>query len=190
MAVDTCIDAAGRDFDVYWQRRLLKAASFGKTFLDLYNPSDFVAMSQTLRVLNAARYYEVGIPITYEQLRQHGPARLLTRLTVRAHHLLSLRIAGFLGLSTAPVLKHWASAKVSAAKGAEEDDAVCRLIVDRLKGQADVSCADVARTAWTTGQTVLATKVSLRLQSLLSLLRQGGSSSITNLAQPSRFRCC
>jgi hypothetical protein len=44
-----------------------QAASFGKTFLDLYNPSDFVNMSQTLRVLNAARHYTVGIPITIEQ---------------------------------------------------------------------------------------------------------------------------
>lgn len=66
-AVDTCIDAAGREFDVKWQRKLLKAAGFGKTFLDLYNPSDFVNMSKTLRVLNAVRYYEVGIPISYEQ---------------------------------------------------------------------------------------------------------------------------
>ena len=66
-AVDTCIDAAGREFDVQWQRRLLKAASFGKTFLDLYNPSDFVSMTQTLRVLNAVRYYEIGMPLTVEQ---------------------------------------------------------------------------------------------------------------------------
>lgn len=35
--------------------------------MDLYNPSDFVAMGQTLKVLNAVRYFEVGIPITYEQ---------------------------------------------------------------------------------------------------------------------------
>lgn len=35
--------------------------------MDLYNPSEFVAMGQTLKVLNAVRYYEVGIPITYEQ---------------------------------------------------------------------------------------------------------------------------
>lgn len=45
----------------------IQAASFGKTFLDLYNPVDFVAMSQTLRVLNAVRYYEIGMPITYDQ---------------------------------------------------------------------------------------------------------------------------
>jgi hypothetical protein len=35
--------------------------------MDLYNPSEFVAMGQTLKVLNAVRYFGVGIPITYEQ---------------------------------------------------------------------------------------------------------------------------
>lgn len=45
----------------------MKAAQFGRAFMDLYNPSDFVAMAQTLKVLNAVRYYEIGIPITYDQ---------------------------------------------------------------------------------------------------------------------------
>lgn len=45
----------------------VQAATFGKTFLDLYNPTDFVQMSQALRVLNAARYYEIGIPLSYDQ---------------------------------------------------------------------------------------------------------------------------
>jgi hypothetical protein len=79
MAVDTCIDAAGREVEVLWQRRLLKvsciaearlnnqAAQFGRAFMDLYNPSEFVTMAQTLKVLNAVRHYEIGIPITYEQ---------------------------------------------------------------------------------------------------------------------------
>lgn len=66
-AVDTCINAASREYDISWQKKLLKAASFGKSFLDLYNPSEFVNVSQVLRVLNAVRDYQVGIPITYEQ---------------------------------------------------------------------------------------------------------------------------
>lgn len=66
-AVDTCIDAAGREYDPVWQKRLLKAASFGKTFVELYNPVEFVQMTQTLRVLNAARDYRIGIPLTYDQ---------------------------------------------------------------------------------------------------------------------------
>ncbi|KAG9875241.1 vacuolar protein sorting-associated protein 16, partial [Aureobasidium melanogenum] len=36
-AVDTCIRAAGHEFSVHWQKQLLKAASFGKSVLDLYN---------------------------------------------------------------------------------------------------------------------------------------------------------
>lgn len=36
---------------------------------------------------------------------------------------------------------------------------MCSAIVEKLKGQTDVSCADVAQTAWATGQTVLATKL-------------------------------
>ena len=35
--------------------------------MDLFDPSDFVVMGQTLKVLNAVRHYEIGIPITYEQ---------------------------------------------------------------------------------------------------------------------------
>lgn len=45
----------------------LQAAQFGRAFMDLYNPSDFVNMAQTLKVLNAVRYFEIGIPITYDQ---------------------------------------------------------------------------------------------------------------------------
>jgi len=66
-AVDDCTKAAGHEFSTDWQRALLKAASFGKAFLESYNVDNFVNMCMSLRVLNEVRYYEVGIPITYEQ---------------------------------------------------------------------------------------------------------------------------
>ena len=66
-AVDSCIEAAGHEFNLFWQRSLLKAAAFGKAFLESYNADCFVSMCQTLRVLNSVRYYEIGIPITYTQ---------------------------------------------------------------------------------------------------------------------------
>ena len=49
------------------QRRLLKAASFGKCFLDMYNPDDFVSMCKQLRVLNGVFAERIGIPITITQ---------------------------------------------------------------------------------------------------------------------------
>lgn len=158
-AVDVCIDAAGREWDAYWQRRLLKAASYGKAFLDLYSPVDFVKMTQTLRVLNAVRYYEIGIPLTYDQYRQFAPDQLIARLTARSHHLLSLRMASYLHISQAPVLKHWAASKIKSATGGDDDKEATDLIVNRLKGQSEVSCADVALTAWEAGQNQLASRL-------------------------------
>lgn len=46
---------------------IVQAAKFGWGFLDLYNPTDFVNMGQALKILNAIRFYEIGIPLTYPQ---------------------------------------------------------------------------------------------------------------------------
>ncbi|QRV75846.1 vacuolar protein sorting-associated protein 16 [Ceratobasidium sp. AG-Ba] len=112
-AVDTLVDAAGREWDGVWQRKLLSAAAFGRAFLDLYDSTDFVAMGKTLKVLNAARYYEIGIPITYAQYQHTSATHLIGRLTARNEHLLALRIAEFLEHPPDAVLKHWACAKIA-----------------------------------------------------------------------------
>ncbi|KAF8190560.1 vacuolar assembling/sorting protein VPS16 [Pholiota molesta] len=170
-AVDECIDAAGQEWEPYWQRRLLNAAKFGRGFLDFHNPTDFVHMGQTLKVLNAVRYYEVGIPLTYSQYNYASPSRLITRLTSRNMHLLALRISGFLGLKPDTVLKHWAIAKILRSKPTttgtgqdaelSADGEVCRLIVDKFEelGGTEVSYADIARKAWEVGRGGLATKL-------------------------------
>ena len=41
--------------------------SFGKCFLENYNASNFVDMAQSIRVLNAVRHHDIGIPLTYVQ---------------------------------------------------------------------------------------------------------------------------
>lgn len=87
---------------------------------------------------------------------------------MRNRHLLAIRICTFLKISAAPVLKHWANSRVLASKNDQEDATrTCSMIVKRLLeeygkatiGAREVSCADVARTAWEEGKTVLATKV-------------------------------
>ncbi|KAJ3889966.1 Vps16, N-terminal region-domain-containing protein [Lentinula edodes] len=170
-AVDGCIDAAGQEWEPYWQRRLLSAAKFGQGFLDLYDPTDFINMGQTLKVLNAVRFYEIGIPLTYAQYSYTSPTHLIARLTSRNMHLLALRISTFLSLKPDVVLKHWASAKImrtrpvasGTGKDAEldSDEDVCRLIVDKFKqlGDVEVSYAEIAKRAWEIGRTGLATKL-------------------------------
>lgn len=66
-AVQACVQAAGCEYDSGWQRKLMKAAAFGKAFIDVFNPSDFVKMTESLRALNAVRSPDIGIPLTYEQ---------------------------------------------------------------------------------------------------------------------------
>ncbi|KAI0325164.1 vacuolar protein sorting-associated protein 16 [Cubamyces sp. BRFM 1775] len=170
-AVDECIDAAAREWEPYWQRRLLSAAKFGRSFLDLYDPTDFVHVGQALKVLNAVRFYEIGIPLSYAQYTQLSPTHLISRLLARDLHLLALRISSYLSLPPDAVLKHWACAKIlrskpsasGSGKNAEldGDDALCRVIVEKFEqlGGRGVSYADIAKRAWEVGRTALATKL-------------------------------
>ncbi|RYP08276.1 hypothetical protein DL764_002010 [Monosporascus ibericus] len=156
-AVDTCVAAAGHEFNIHWQKQLLKAASFGKSVLDIYNSDDFVDMCETLRVLNAVRFYEIGLPLSYEQYQRLTPEGLIGRLINRHEYLLALRIAGYLRLSTDRIYVHWASAKVRI--GAEDDDTICRMVVERLAGKPGISFEAIARAAYDEGRGRLATEL-------------------------------
>ncbi|KAF9652633.1 vacuolar assembling/sorting protein VPS16 [Thelephora ganbajun] len=170
-AVDECIDAAGQEWEPKWQRRLLNAAKFGRSFLDLYNPSDFVSMGQALKVLNAVRAWDIGIPITYSQYNYTSSLHLVNRLTSRNLHLLALRISTYLSLKPDAVLKHWACVKIARSKPStagtgrdvelQGDDEVCRSIVEKFSrlGGGSVSYADIAKKAWEVGRLDLATKL-------------------------------
>ena len=126
-------------------------------------------MGQTLKVLNAVRFYEIGIPLTYAQYSYTSPEHLINRLTSRAMHLLALRISSYLSLPPDPVLKHWACAKIARTKGTggestgeASDEALCRAITEKFKsaGGAQVRFADIAKRSWEVGRPGLATKVS------------------------------
>ncbi|RYP71669.1 hypothetical protein DL771_004620 [Monosporascus sp. 5C6A] len=156
-AVDTCVAAAGHEFNIHWQKQLLKAASFGKSVLDIYNSDDFVDMCETLRVLNAVRFYEIGLPLSYEQYQRLTPEGLIGRLINRHEYLLALRIAGYLRLSTDRIYVHWASAKVRI--GAEDDDTICQMVVERLAGKPGISFEAIARAAYDEGRGRLATEL-------------------------------
>ncbi|KAK5631733.1 hypothetical protein RRF57_007447 [Xylaria bambusicola] len=156
-AVDTCVAAAGHEFNVHWQKQLLKAASFGKSVLDIYNSDDFVDMCETLRVLNAVRYYEIGLPLSYEQYQRLTPEGLIQRLINRHEYLLALKVAGYLRLPADRIYVHWASAKVRT--GAEDDSTICRMIVEKLAGKPGISFETIARAAYDEGRGRLATEL-------------------------------
>ncbi|TLD04900.1 uncharacterized protein PgNI_09463 [Pyricularia grisea] len=156
-AVDTCVNAAGQEFNVHWQKQLLKAASFGKSVLDIYNSDDFVDMCETLRVLNAVRFYEVGLSLSFDQYQRLGPDRLIGRLLDRHDYLLALRIAGYLRLPTDRIYVHWACAKVRVSS--DDDDTIARAVVEKLSGKPGISFEAIARAAYDEGRTRLATEL-------------------------------
>ena len=156
-AVDACVQAAGHEFDTYWQKRLLKAASFGKSVLELYNSDEFVEMTEKLRVLKAVRDYQIGLPISYEEYLRLTPARLVERLTNRHEYLLALQISEYLQIPADNIYVHWASQKVRASTA--DDEAVCKLIVQRLDGKPGISFEAIAQAAYDEGRTHLATQL-------------------------------
>ncbi|KAL3423212.1 vacuolar protein sorting-associated protein [Phlyctema vagabunda] len=156
-AVDNCVKAAGHEFSIHYQKQLLKAASFGKSVLDIYNSDDFVDMCETLRVLNAVRYYEIGLPISYEQFLRLTPEKLVRRLINRQEYLLAIRISSYLRLPTDRIYVHWASQKVRV--GSEDEDTICRLIVEKLSGKRGISFEEIARAAYDEGRGRLATEL-------------------------------
>lgn len=156
-AVDTCVRAAGHEFSVHWQKQLLKAASFGKSVLDLYNSDDFVEMCETLRVLNAVRFYEVGMPVSYEEYVRLTPEGLVQRVVNRGEYLLALRVSEYLRLPTERIYVRWASQKVRVSS--EDEESICRAIVTKLNGKRGVAFEEIAKTAYDEGRGRLATQL-------------------------------
>lgn len=155
-AVDDCIRAAGESFSSYWQKQLLKAASFGKGFLGLYNSDEFVDMCESLRVMNAVRH-TVGIPLTLEQYIRLTPEGLIARLLQRKHHYLASRICDYLSIPSDHVYVHWACLKLQNSN--EDAQTTCSAIVKKLGPRKQISYEKIARTAFLDGRMDLATQL-------------------------------
>jgi vacuolar protein sorting-associated protein 16 len=156
-AVDVCVRAAGHEYAITWQKQLLKAASFGKSVLELFSSDDFVDMCETLRVLNAVRYYEVGLALSYDQYIRLTPEKLVQRLVNRQEHLLALRVSEYLRLPVDRIYIHWARQKVRLSN--DDEDSICRLITTKLEGKRGISYEEIARTAYDEGRGRLATQL-------------------------------
>lgn len=157
-AVNTCIEAAGYEFEPLWQKTLLRAAAFGKSTIELYNSDAYVEMAEHLRVLNTIRQVSVGLLMSHQQLLSLSPACLIDRLLLRKMHLLAFRCAEYLKLPKEKIYIHWACCKVRSSN--EDDLTVCREIVARLSLQAGISYEEIARVAYDEGRQKLATMLT------------------------------
>ncbi|NWR99853.1 VPS16 protein, partial [Motacilla alba] len=155
-AVGQCIEAAGYEHEPDTQKSLLRAASFGKCFLDKFPPEGFVRMCQDLRVLNAIRDYQIGIPLTFTQYKQLTIEVLLDRLVLRRLYPLAIRICEFLRLTPPCPLSPLVSPVQQKDKSDEE---VAQAINQKLGDAAGISYSDIATRAYDCGRAELAIKV-------------------------------
>ncbi|XP_058101113.1 protein VACUOLELESS1 [Magnolia sinica] len=154
-AVEACIDAAGHEFDVSRQRTLLRAASYGQAFCSQIQRDRFQETCKTLRVLNAVRNHEIGIPLSIQQYKLLTAPVLIGRLINAHQHLLALRISEYLSLNQEVVIMHWACAKITSSLSIP-DAALLEILHDKLKLCKGISYAAVAAHADNSGRRKLA----------------------------------
>ncbi|KAH6930577.1 hypothetical protein HPB50_014743 [Hyalomma asiaticum] len=160
LAVQQCIDAAAHEYQPKTQKKLLRAACFGKSFVQGMNPSSFVETCRLLRVLNAVRDHMVGLPLTYTQLQCLSIDVLLDRLVLRQHYYLALKIARYLRIpdleGTSRILAHWACYKVAQLH--IPTDEVAKAISEKLDSSPGILYSEIARKAVDCGRQDLAIK--------------------------------
>ncbi|KAK1321762.1 hypothetical protein QJS10_CPA03g00634 [Acorus calamus] len=154
-AVEACIDAAGHEFDDSRQITLLRAASYGQAFCSQFQRDRIQEMCKTLRVLNAVRNPEIGIPLSIQQYKLLTAPVLIGRLINSHQHLVALRISEYLNLNQEVVVMHWACAKITNSLAIPDADLLA-ILLDKLKLCKGISYAAVAAHADSSGRRKLA----------------------------------
>ncbi|CAH3134250.1 unnamed protein product [Porites lobata] len=151
-AVQQCIHAAAGEHEPAIQRGLLRAASFGESFLTDMPPHAFVLMCRNLRVLNAVRdYMFILLPFIF----------CSCRLVLRRHYCLAIRICDYWkipkGEGASRILGHLARYKVQQAN--VDDEEIARAINSKLGETPGISYSEIASKAVDCGRTHLAIKL-------------------------------
>lgn len=81
---------------------MVQAGCYGRAFCPVgsYPRKRILQICQSLRILNALRAPNVGVPLTLPQLEALTPSDLVSRLINGRRHLLALRIAEMLNMDT------------------------------------------------------------------------------------------
>jgi hypothetical protein len=154
-AIDACLQVAAEEFNLENQRRLLRAASYGALFAKGARADQFVDTARKIRILNAVRSPEVGMPLTFVQYERLGDETVVSRLVNRHHHLLALRVCESLRMDPGRVLVHWACTKVRLSD--EDDDRKLGAAISRkLQSHRGIPYTEIASAAVEAGRPQLA----------------------------------
>ncbi|VIO86876.1 Uncharacterized protein BM_BM18160 [Brugia malayi] len=156
-AVQQCLLAAAHQFDTISQKKMLRAASLGKSLLRRQDASQFVDICRVIRVLNFLRKPYIGMALSFAQSEELKMSAVVDRLTDLGQWPLALTISKYMKVPSKNgiyrVLAHWALKKVEMAKAAKEVGkmpdfkALSETIVSKFTNYPEVSFADVAMKA-------------------------------------------
>eukprot|EP01059_Diplonema_ambulator_P015033 TRINITY_DN2611_c0_g1_i1.p1 TRINITY_DN2611_c0_g1~~TRINITY_DN2611_c0_g1_i1.p1 ORF type:complete len:858 (+),score=197.19 TRINITY_DN2611_c0_g1_i1:101-2575(+) len=147
-AVNGCIDVASCEWEPEQQQFLLKAAHYGKSFCKGYDSDKYVDTCKSLRVLNAVRSADVGMPLTWDQYQYLSSQVVIDRLINRKLYHLAYKMSTYLDSPANQIKKilvHWAYEKVQAKL---TDDEIVKCIREKFKECPGISYKDVAERAW------------------------------------------
>lgn len=98
-AITGCLNAALDEFSPMWQKKILKAVSFGKIYDDdYYNADEFLRVVNTVKVLNQLRSPEIGLFLTYPEVLDAGWPAVIQMLLKRSKHLIAIKVIQLLKL--------------------------------------------------------------------------------------------
>ncbi|KAG8134158.1 hypothetical protein E2320_007307 [Naja naja] len=140
-----------------------EAASFGKCFIDKFAPENFVETCRDLRVLNAVRDYQIGMPLSFDQYKQLTKEVLLDRVVLRRLYPIAIKICEYLRLSEfqgiSRILAHWACYKVQQRDKSDEE--LAQVINQKLGDAVGISYSDIATQAYESNRQELAIKIEI-----------------------------
>lgn len=187
-AVEECIDAACFELSTTEQLRLLRAAHFGKTFLNpnnsTFDHNKFSHSCKILRVISSLRNENLARAITYQQFLCLTDAEVIRILIRYQLYYLADEVCKFLNYPSklaSQVYVNWACAKIESAYDSGESqekqqEALAVAIYEKLKNEPTISFAVIARKAVEIGKKHLAKKLlenersfSKKLQVLLEM---------------------
>ncbi|KAL3982294.1 Vps16 N-terminal region family protein [Acanthocheilonema viteae] len=156
-AVQQCLVSAAHQFDTVLQKKMLKAASLGKSLLRRQDSSQFVDICRVMRVLNFLRKPYIGMALSFAQSEELKMSALIDRLIDLGQWASAISISSYMKVPSKNgvhrILAHWALKKIEMVKAAKEIGktpdfkALSETIVGKFTNYPEVSFADVAMKA-------------------------------------------
>lgn len=164
-AVRDCLNSAEEEFDPYFQKKLLNAASFGKASLPYksFDSNVFVQACDTIRLLNLLR--GIGIFLTLPEFKEMTINGLINRLLVRHKHYQAILICKITdNKSLLPhIFSSWSITKIHLSPDLEDDELLkqIKLRLSEVPIRIEGHLANVAHAAFLEGRFRLARELAL-----------------------------